>query len=109
MEQALAQGLQENGQVAWWTLGVMVFAIIAICGFLLGMAYKGVMKRLDALEKILGDISKFLAKQEGKNEIFDAVKIRVDVLEDKVLIIEQEHKNCPVLNKTVGSVIHEKH
>jgi hypothetical protein len=103
MEHAVAQGLQQTEQVAWWTFGVIIFSILAVTGFMLGMAYKGIIKRLDSLETVLTEIANFMSKQSEKNDVFHETKTRVDLLEDKVLIIEQQHKSCPVILKSLGA------
>jgi len=101
MEHQVAQGLQQTEQIAWWTLGVIVFSILAVTGFMLGMAYKGIVKKLDSLEESIKEISKFMSAQKEKNDVFQKTKDRIDVLEDKVLVIETHHGACPIIIKQI--------
>lgn len=86
--------VQQTEQVAWWTLGIVAFVILAVAGSLLAMTYRGIIKRLESLEKVLGEISKFLSGQEVRNEVYQETKERMDRLEVRVIVIEERHKHC---------------
>ena len=95
MEQQVIHGIQQTEPVALWVLGVIIFGILSITGFMLGVSYKGIIKRLDSLEAVLKEISSFISKQSEKNDKYEETKRRVDVLEDKVLKLEDAHFVCP--------------